>query len=164
MMSLAPAIRYNYHRIGDVDWPTGTLLMLVTARAEYACIAMMELAVRHGDPKPVRLAEVTEKHDIPQRFLVQILLQMKAAGLVNTTRGSAGGYQLARRPDEINLADIFGVLDRMDDAEERSSSLSPYANSLNKVWKGLANSRTEYLSRFTLKDLLSEQSGSDYVI
>ena len=67
--------------------------MLITARAEYACLAMLELAAHHNDPRPMRLTEVTDKHGIPQRFLVQILLQMKSAGLVTTSRGAAGGYR-----------------------------------------------------------------------
>ena len=55
----------------------------------------------HGDPRPVRLADVADKHAIPGRFLVQILLQLKNAGLVASTRGAAGGYQLARPPARL---------------------------------------------------------------
>lgn len=138
--------------------------MLVTARAEYACLAMLELAQRFDDPKPVRLADVTDKHEIPQRFMVQILLQMKAAGLVATTRGASGGYQLAKPPGKITLADIFGVLDRMDEPEERAKSPSVMSRGLQKVWKGLAENRTKYLDQFKLSDLLPAENESDYVI
>ncbi len=138
--------------------------MLVTARAEYACLAMLELATRYGDPKPIPLAEVTDKHAIPQRFLVQILLQMKAAGLVTTTRGSSGGYQLAKSPEVITLSDIIGVLDRLEEPDERSIAPSPMATSLQKVWRGLAKSRSEYLDRFTLSELLPKSSELDYSI
>ena len=58
---------------------------LFSAKAEYACIAMLELAVRRGDPGPARLKAIAEMHGIPKRFLVQILLQLKAAGLVAST-------------------------------------------------------------------------------
>ena len=68
--------------------------MLVSAKSEYACLAMLELAARYSDPGPIRLADVADKHGIPQRFLVQILLQLKGAGLVASTRGAAGGYQV----------------------------------------------------------------------
>ena len=81
--------------------------MLFSAKAEYACVAMLELAARYGDPRPVRLADIADKHGISDRFLVQILLQLKGAGLVDSTRGAAGGYQLARSPDDITLADIL---------------------------------------------------------
>src|SRR2546421_10062593 len=86
--------------------------MRVSAKAEYACIAMLELAACHGEPQPVRIKAIADSHAIPQRFLVQILLQLKGAGLVTSVRGASGGYQLARPPAEISLADIINVVDR----------------------------------------------------
>src|SRR3954452_14365815 len=69
-------------------------VMRVSAKAEYACIAMLELAANYGDSQPVRVKSIADHHGIPQRFLVQILLQLKGAGYVTSTRGAAGGYQL----------------------------------------------------------------------
>lgn len=138
--------------------------MLVTASAEYACLAMLELAARYRDPKPVRLSDVTEKHHIPQRFLVQIMLQMKASGLVVTTRGAAGGYQLARSPEQITLADILGVLDRLDEPEDRVFAPSTMVRNLQRVWKGLAENRLSYLEQFRLSELVPQNLVIDYVI
>src|SRR5262252_8056887 len=81
--------------------------MKVSAKAEYACVAMVELAANRLDSQPVRVKAIADAHGIPLRFLVQILLQLKGAGLVASIRGAAGGYQLARRPTEISLADII---------------------------------------------------------
>ena len=85
-----------------------------SAKAEYACIAMLELAAQYGDSQPVRLKAIADAHEIPDRFLVQILLQLKGAGLVVSARGAAGGYLLARSPDLITIADIIHVIDRHD--------------------------------------------------
>ncbi len=60
--------------------------MRISAKAEYACIAMIELATSHGEPQPVRIKAIADNHGIPQRFLVQILLQLKGAGLVVSVR------------------------------------------------------------------------------
>src|SRR4051812_16472114 len=109
--------------------------MFVSAKAEYACLAMLELAHLYGRPQPVRLSEIAEKHGIPQRFLVQILLQLKGAGLIASTRGAAGGYQLARRPDKITLADVLTPIDRPDTGEDRGLTPSRLASSLQGVWK-----------------------------
>ena len=49
--------------------------MRLSAKAQYACVAMLDLACSHGDPNPVHLKDIAEKHGISQRFLVQILLQ-----------------------------------------------------------------------------------------
>ena len=58
--------------------------MRVSAKAEYACIAMLELAAHYRRNVPVRVKAVADAHGIPQRFLVQILLQLKGSGLVNS--------------------------------------------------------------------------------
>ena len=67
----------------------------ISARTEYACIAMLDLARHSEQPRPVRIRDIAERHGIPSRFLVQILLQLKAAGLVQSIRGAGGGYRLA---------------------------------------------------------------------
>src|SRR5437764_2395382 len=85
--------------------------MRVSAKAEYACVAMIELAANYAEPQPVRIKAIADAQDIPQRFLVQILLQLKTAGLVASVRGAAGGYQLARAPDSISLADVIAAID-----------------------------------------------------
>ncbi|MEK6249372.1 MAG: Rrf2 family transcriptional regulator, partial [Planctomycetales bacterium] len=81
--------------------------MKIGAKTEYACIAMLELADRFGTGQPVRIRDIADRQNIPSRFLVQILLQLKAAGLVSSTRGAAGGYQLIRDPDAITLAEVM---------------------------------------------------------
>lgn len=138
--------------------------MFLSAKAEYACLAMLELAVQHDRPTPIRLMEIAEKHGIPQRFLVQILLQLKSAGLVASTRGAAGGYHLARRPDQINLADILNPIDRPDVPEDRNLSPSVLTSSLQSVWKRLATAREKILCDTTLAELLPRDSGADYMI
>jgi Rrf2 family protein len=131
---------------------------LFSAKAEYACIAMLELATRHGDPTPVRLKAIADSHGIPKRFLVQILLQLKGAGLVASTRGASGGYHLARKPDEISLADVIGVIDSSDNpAETRGApgtSPSPLARAIHGVWSEVLDSQQRLLESTTLCDLL----------
>src|SRR5215831_2935849 len=86
--------------------------MKVSAKAEYACVAMLELASSRSETQPVRVKAIADAHGIPLRFLVQILLQLKGADLVASTRGAAGGYHLTRTPEAISLADVINVIDR----------------------------------------------------
>ena len=143
--------------------------MLFSAKAEYACVAMLELAARYGDPRPVRLADIADTHGIPQPFLVQILLQLKGAGLVASTRGAAGGYHLARRPEEISLADIITVIDRQDQAPRHERTRSSRRSTSRAVRSVLGpdppgRSRTSS-KRTTLADLDRGQSQAlQYVI
>ncbi len=85
--------------------------MRISAKAEYACVAMLELASNHGAPQPLPIKTIADAEGIPQRFLVQILLQLKTAGLVLSVRGQQGGYQLARSPETISLADVINAID-----------------------------------------------------
>src|SRR4051812_21890208 len=97
-----------------MNWIDSSFLldaMRISAKAEYACVAMLELAASYDDPQPVRVKSIADAQGIPQRFLVQILLQLKTAGLVASVRGAAGGYQLAKAPDHISLADVINAID-----------------------------------------------------
>jgi Rrf2 family cysteine metabolism transcriptional repressor len=137
--------------------------MLLSAKSEYACLAMLELAARFGDPRPVRLAAIADKHGIPQRFLVQILLQLKGAGLVASTRGAAGGYQLARPPEEISLADVLGVVDRADVLTARGE-VTALAAALHGAWDQIITARQAILKETTLARLVEAGQGMQYVI
>ena len=101
--------------------------MRVSAKAQYACIAMLELAAHHGDPNAlVQVKSIADTHGISQRFLVHILWQLKAHGLVRSARGAAGGYQLARTPEAISLADVIHAIDQAEPATPSAlSALRP---------------------------------------
>lgn len=137
--------------------------MQVSAKAEYACIAMLELATRHGDPRPIRLVDIAESHGIPQRFLVQILLQLKGAGLVTSTRGASGGYQLARPPEEISLADVLSVVDRIEPPTPPNDG-SGLATALHAIWVMMHQNRVNTLKNTSLANLVEAGQGLQYVI
>lgn len=145
--------------------------MLFSAKAEYACIAMLELAARYGDPRPVQLSVIAEKHGISDRFLVQILLDLKRAGLVDSVRGAAGGYTLARRPEEINLYDILRVVDPPEPSPRQAArrartTLQPtaYVRHIRAVWDRVAEAQQAVLRGTTLADIVAQTEGLQYVI
>jgi Rrf2 family protein len=141
----------------------------VSAKAEYACVAMVELAIKHPLGQPVQIKNIAQTHGISPRFLVQILLQLKAAGLVASSRGSTGGYQLARPPEEINLADVVHIIDR---AEQLPSALNALPSSLvvqalRTVWHTVSKAELEILERTNLADLVQlsqERDSASYQI
>ena len=115
--------------------------------------------------------DIADKQGIPQRFLVQILLQLKGGGLVASTRGAAGGYQLARSPAEISLADVLNVVDRSDPSAAggtrptaRKGDVSPIAAALRGVWEQILRARHDVLERTTLAALVESGYGLQYVI
>jgi Rrf2 family protein len=82
--------------------------MKLSVRGEYALRAMQVLARDfQEDDSVVRIQEISDKQNIPKRFLEQILNDLKSAGLVMSKRGVAGGYRLKRAPQHITLAEII---------------------------------------------------------
>ncbi len=131
--------------------------MRVSARTEYACIAMLELASHYGSSEPVRIRRIAERHDVPPRFLVQILLQLKGAGLVDSVRGAAGGYRLIRPPDEVSLGNVMEVVDAgaaNDEHQTAAKPDSPLVKVLVDAWRDVANVQREMLERIKLSDLV----------
>jgi Rrf2 family protein len=137
----------------------------ISAKTEYACLAVMELAANYGSGEPVRVRMIAQLHGIPSRFLVQILLQLKGAGLVASTRGAAGGYQLAKQPSDITLADVMGVIEGTPDEITQSAS-SETANSrvLLSVWNDVGRVQRDMLNSITFAELIERaQSEAEYM-
>ena len=86
--------------------------MKLSSKAEYACLAIIELATAGTSVGPKRTRAIAEAHGIPKQFLAQILLRLKKAGLVHCARGALGGYRLARPAKEITVAEIIALHDR----------------------------------------------------
>src|SRR6185503_15912895 len=103
--------------------------MRISAKGEYAIKAMLDLALQR-DRGLIPIQEVAARQGIPQRYLEQVLLSLKRAGLLTSKRGSTGGYHLTREPEEIAEA-VSKVVDRLTFGElvirarERRSKARP---------------------------------------
>jgi Rrf2 family protein len=138
--------------------------MKISAKTEYACIAMMELGSQFGTGEPVRIRRIAERHDVPPRFLVQILLQLKGAGLVASIRGAAGGYQLVKPPQEISLGQIMEVIEGSTEENGHTSSASPDSPAVKvliKTWKDVAAVERQMLQNISLAELLDRAKEQD---
>jgi Rrf2 family protein len=129
--------------------------MRLSAKAEYACVAMAELAVRHGQRLPTSLKVIADAYQISQPFLMQIFLQLKGARLVSSVRGATGGYQLARPPEEIELLEVVNVIDGPSGESSALDALpaSPLVRGLRQVWKEVQRAERAVLAEITLADL-----------
>ena len=113
------------------DWITTVNL---SAKTEYACIAVLDLALHHEQGDPVRIRSIADNHGIPSRFLVQILLQLKAAGIVSSIRGASGGYRLAKDPQDISLAEVMTAIDGRGAGSQCNTGDTPVTRTLHRVW------------------------------
>ncbi len=131
--------------------------MNLSAKTEYACLAVLELALRHDYGQPVRVRTIAEQHGIPSRFLVQILLQLKGAGLVASTRGVAGGYQLAQDPSQITLGDVHRVIEgRASQLAGNAGTETRASRTLLAAWRRIAAVERQLLDATTFADLAAQ--------
>ena len=126
---------------------------MLSAKSQYACLAMLQLAQDYssGETAPVR--RIAERHGIPSTFLVQILHDLKRAGLTVSTRGASGGYRLSRPPIDITLADVVDVFETAEEPAECAAAQSPWGPAMNEVCCELTRARHERLQSLTLAEL-----------
>jgi Rrf2 family protein len=136
--------------------------MKISAKAEYACLAVLALARQRPDDPPVRIKEISESHAIPERYLVQILLQLKGAGLVASTRGASGGYRLARPASAISLGEVLTAIDGPE-APPREPA-RPASRVLAAVWEHVRAAERAVLDKTSIAQLVEQMSPREWVI
>ena len=136
--------------------------MKISAKAEYACLALLALARRRSGHPPVRIREISEEHGIPERYLVQILLQLKGAGLVASTRGASGGYRLARPASAISLGAVLTAIDGPDSPPR--ALLPPAAQVLATVWEHVRAAERAVLDQTSIAQLAERTAPREWVI
>lgn len=134
--------------------------MKITARVTYAVLAVFELAL-HPEESRIQAKELSQRRQIPLRFLEQILIQLKKAGIVRSVRGAGGGYALARRSTQITLRDI------MEAVEGEVAVFDPKTMaeaSISSIWRDIEQEFLEKLQSITVRDLIQRKIREDKVI
>ena len=130
--------------------------MRVTAKAEYAVRAVLELA--GGEGEPVKRHRIVAAQGIPPKFLENILAELRHAGLVESQRGSEGGYWLSRSPAEITIADIMraveGPLASVRSHRPETLEYDGLAEPLQTVWVALRQNIRAVLESVTVEALV----------
>lgn len=138
--------------------------MRITTLAEYGVICALHLAKRIGEG-PVTGRDLAARERLPVDYVEQILLRLRRAGLVKSTRGAHGGYALAHRPEDISVRDVIAAseLQTFDlhcvshPVEEERCSAS-HACSIRPVWVMLQQKIDSVLEGVRLADLLHDES------
>lgn len=132
--------------------------MRISAKAEYACLAVLELALRADQTEPIRASDIAEANQIPLRFLIQILLQLKGAGHVTSVRGAAGGYRLSGDPAHISVWEIVQAIDGPQESppEEADQDRGIGWKVLRRVWQTVNAREQELLKRVRFDQLVKE--------
>lgn len=132
--------------------------MRVSARCDYACRAILELALCWPGTKPIQIKTISRKQNIPMEYLVQILIQLKRLGLVSSVRGKGGGYNLAKSPDKISLGEVMRstggpFLQVADSAKRRESVFAT-------IWNEVDEAISRVLDKVTFADIADRARGA----
>ncbi|MCI0548341.1 MAG: Rrf2 family transcriptional regulator [Candidatus Rokubacteria bacterium] len=130
--------------------------MKVSAKGEYAIRAVLDLALHEAAGlRPIQ--DVAAQQHIPQRYLEQVLLQLKRAGLLASKRGSAGGYRLSRRPREITVGEVLRAVEGgaagLEGAGRSRGRTAADADGLAGFWGEIDEALSAVVDRTTFEDL-----------
>ena len=137
--------------------------MRITTWAEYGLICSLHLARRFGDG-PITGRDVATRERLPVDYVEQILLRLRRAGLVNSTRGARGGYVLARPPAEVTVREVIAASEHATFdlhcvshpvGEERCAESQNC--SIRPVWQMLQRKIDDVLDSVVLADLLVDE-------
>ncbi len=135
--------------------------MKLSTRGRYGLKAMFQLALHYGEG-PIPLKNIADKQELSENYLEQLVSQLRKEGLLESVRGSQGGYMLAKPPQEITVGDVLRVLEgnlaltdcvldndlyKCDREDECVAKL---------VWLKISNSINEVTDTITLNDMVEE--------
>jgi len=132
----------------------------LSVKSDYAARAVLGLARHYPDGAALRMDDVAKEQGVPPKYLPQILVELKAQGIVRSVRGMAGGYLLARAPAEITLRDVLrAVQGPVFDTPALTDGHCP--PELRRAWKSLQQSMDAAANAITFQQLLEESVGKE---
>ena len=138
--------------------------MKLSTKGEYGLLAVIDLAL-HSFEAPVQSAQIAERQNIPKQYLDQLLLYLKKAGLVESSRGRQGGYQLARSASHINLLQVVraleGSIDSNDVFMREGPNQDPTRKILRDLWSELFEHASEVLRTTTVEEVCERRRKLD---
>ena len=138
--------------------------MRLTTKSEYGLICLKYLC-EHPGPAPISVTEIAEKEHLPKDYVEQILVKLRRAGIIQSVKGSHGGFVLARHPSEISLkhilesleGDIFEVFCEPQVREKIVCEHYFSKCSVRPIWYRLRDLIDQFFEKITLEMLLREE-------
>lgn len=138
--------------------------MRVSTRGRYGTRLMVDLAQHYADG-PIPLAAIAKRQDLSAKYLEQLIILLKGAGLIRSVRGRNGGYMLARKPEKISLGEIVetleGKLAVADCVLEPDLCYRAVECPTRDIWVGMTDTLKKQLFSLSLKDILGKSSSLD---
>jgi Rrf2 family protein len=131
-------------------------LLDLSSKIEYALLALLELASYPSRKQPLTINQISARQPIPERYLEQILTNLRRGGVIQSQRGSKGGYVLAREPWQITLLEIVTLV-QGDRGDRTRDSVTDEQKAVHAVWHQASGSFEASLNQYTLQDLCQKR-------
>lgn len=132
--------------------------MKISAKARYALRILMDIAVHADGEHPRLMKDICEAEDLSEKFTSRLVIPLREAGMITSTRGKSGGFRLAKSPKEITLLDIIetlqGPVALIDCVGELSACERSTSCAAHKVWGRVNDSIRKTFQKVTLNSLL----------
>jgi Rrf2 family protein len=130
----------------------------LSAKSEYALRALIEMAAAHDRSEPMRIREVADRQQIPDRYLEQLLAVLRRNGLVRSQRGAKGGYLLAREPWQISVLEIIRCIEGHEPLPVEASGPSLESYLIQELRQELTAAAEAVLEGYSLQALVDRRN------
>jgi len=127
--------------------------MKISAKTDYACRALLELALHWPQEAPLQIGMIARHQRIPVKYLTQILLNLKQLGLVQSIRGQKGGYVLARPPQEITLREVMQSFTDNGQLKQKKKSSDIFST----IWGEITEETWRIMDKVTFGEIIKRE-------
>jgi Rrf2 family cysteine metabolism transcriptional repressor len=132
--------------------------MKITYKSDYALKAVLDLALRYEGREPVSIHDTAKRIDAPVKFLEQIYSGLKTHGIIESRRGSSGGYLLARTPEKITVGEIIRLIEGPTEPiscvrQDYTGCDEMYTCVFRSIWEDIHNATSNILDNVDFKEL-----------
>lgn len=137
--------------------------MKVSTKGRYALRSLTHLAMAYKENKMITIKELSEKEKISNRYLENIFVKLRKAGIVDSQKGEKGGFYLIKSPDKITMYDILKAVENIMEPSECLID-TKFCNrmkscGMRKIWNKLNEHINNFLKQITLKEISYEYLG-----
>ena len=138
--------------------------MKISAKTDYACRALLELALHWPNQIPLQVNEIAERQSIPIKFLVHILISLKQTGFVKSIRGKKGGYVLAKSPKDIRLNDVLMNFGGSEHSVLAHPTKQENGSAMAFIWQETNEAIAKFMKSINFDDICSRVRASGKVL
>jgi len=134
--------------------------MQLTTKGRYAVNAMLDLSL-HGEGKPIRLVEISERQGISVSYLEQLFSKLRRQSLVESIKGPGGGYILSRDAADISVSEVINAVDEKMDVTSCGGAGNCFQGKqcmTHQLWEDLSQQLKSFLESISLGSLVEKQA------